>query len=262
VDIDPEQLEFLMSQAIDGQLSAEDAERLERCLAEDADARAEFERMKRLNSLLGQWGRRPVPVDEDQVGHLLGERVRQDPEFAISQLLDGDEEAGRELARYAERDPNVGLLAHEYRRVEMIVRAWGAIDPPVDHERLYERLCQTIRIESARRGRTWPQRIIRLYAPLAAAASLVIAMGVWWVARTAGPMATGPARIEVALVGPPAAAPEAKPVVEVSFGLAPGAPIQSIAKATDGGGSGVVVSVGGFRGPREAARDESAEMIF
>jgi len=261
VDIDAEQLEFLMSQAIDGQLSAEESERLKRDLADDADARAEFERMKRLNDLIGQWGGRPAPVADDHAAHVLGQRVRQDAEFAISRVLDGEEQAEGDWAAHAQRDPHLGLLAHQYRRLERVVRAWGSIEPPIDHERLYERLCETIHAEAAGRVSQWPRRIIRLYTPLAAAASLAIVAGLWWSMRSGPPtMVPGPARVEFALVGPPAAAPQAKPVVEFSFDLAPDAPIQSVARA--GEGSGVVISVGGFMGPRERPSDGVDEAVF
>ena len=259
--MDREQLEFLMSQAIDGQLSDEDAERLERALAADADARAEFERMQRLDNLIGAWGRQPVPVDEDRAGRAMADRVREQAEFAISEALDGDDGAAEELAAYAQRDPDLGLVEHQYRRLTAILGAWGSYEPAVDYDKLHERLCQTIRAERAGQSGGWTGRIIRLYAPLAAAASLLVVAGLWWTGRSVTPPPVrGPAQIQVALAGPPTIAADAQAVVEVSFGLAPDAPIQSIAKASSG--SGVVVSVGGFGGPRDASVTEPTEAIF
>lgn len=261
VDIDPEQIEFLMSQAIDGDISPADADRLDRYLAEVPEARAEFEKMKRLDTLVGQWGRQPAPMDDQRVGELLSESVRQDAEFAISRYFDGDEQAGEELAVHAKRDPNLGLLEHQYRRLEMIVRAWGEIEPPVDYDRLHDRLCATIRAEARRQATPLP-RIFKLYVPLAAAASLLIVAGLWWTGRSAVPMPTGgPARIEVALAGPPMPSPDAKPVMEFTFGLADNAPVQTLAKAS-GSGSGIVISVGGFKASGPQANGVGEEMVF
>jgi len=259
--MDREQLEFLMSQAIDGQLSDEDADRLDRVLAEDADARAEFERMQRLDNLIGAWGRQPAPVDEDRTGRAMADRVREQAEFAISQTLDGDDGAADELAAYAQRDPDLGLVEHQYRRLAAALDAWGSYEPAVDYDKLHERLCQTIRAERAGQSGGWPVRIIRLYAPLAAAASLLVVAGLWWTSRSVAPPPTlGPAQVQVALAGPPTIAADAKAVVEVSFGLAPDAPIQSVAKAS--GGSGVVISVGGFGHRSDARAVEPAEAVF
>jgi hypothetical protein len=261
VKIDPEQLEFLMSQAIDGDISAEDAERLERCLADDPEARAEFEKMQRLNALIGQWGQRSVPVDDERVGDALAARVEDDAEFAISRALDGEEQAERDMAAFAQRDPDLGLVEHQYRRLEMMVRAWGEVEPAVDHDRLFQRLCETIRAEADQQRKAAP-RILRLYAPLAAAASLAIVAGIWLAGRSTGPVApAGPPRIEIALAGPPIAPEGAKPVMEFSFGLADDAPVQTLAKAS-GGGSGVVISIGGFTQTSGEPAQESMETVF
>ncbi|MBN1347597.1 MAG: hypothetical protein JXQ73_33220 [Phycisphaerae bacterium] len=263
MNIDPEQLEFLMSQAIDGQLSDEDAELLDRCLAENPDARADLERMRRLDSLIGHWGRQPVPMDEGRFKAALGERVQEDPEFIISQALDGDEQAEEALASYAQREPGVGLLEHQYRRAEMLVRSWGDYEPPVDHDLFYERLCQTIRTDARPKVIPWPRKVIRLYTPLAAAASILIALGAWWIARQATvEPAPGQPQIQVALVGPPSPKPGTKAVVQVSFGIAQDAPIQTVARASEEGGSAVVISIGGFKGPRTRPEIGSDEMIF
>lgn len=261
MDEDREQLEFLMSQALDGQLSAEDAERLERALAKDPEARAEFDRMKRLDAMIGQWGRLTAPADDDQAERTFSARIHEEAEFAISRVLDGDEQAEQELARYAQRDPNLGLLEHQYRRMEMVLRGWGDVEPPVDHDLLYQWLCETIHAEATPRTIRWPQRVIRLYAPMAAAASLLIVAGVWWTGRSGTPaVVQGIPEVQVALVGPPVASPKAEPVVDVSFGIAPDAPIQSFARASDV--SGVVISIGGFKGPAGRQSNGAEDVVF
>lgn len=251
-----------MSRAIDGDLSPDDADRLEQCLAADPEARAEFEKMKRLNDLVGHWGKQAAPVDDSQAGALIGERIQQDAEFAISQVLDGDEQAEQKLVAYARRDPNLGLVEHRYRRMTGLLAAWGQIEPPVDHDRLFERLRKTIRAEAGQEAARAP-RIIRLYAPLAAAASLMIVAGLWWMGRGDAPLTTvGPPEIEVALAGPPSPAPQAKPVMEFSFGLVRDAPVQSLASASAGDGSGIVISIGGLQASAKNAPQQQQETLF
>jgi anti-sigma factor RsiW len=261
VENDREQLEFLMSQAIDGQLSAEEAARLDRLLAGDPEAKAEFERMKQLNDLLSRWGRPTAPVDEGAVERRLKERIHDDVEFAISRMLDGDGQAVEELAAHGQRDPNTGLLEHNYRRVEFLLRGWGSLEPPVDQARFQQRLCEMIHAEAAvGRRRSVVRRIIRLYVPLAAAASVLFALGLWRFTNVAPPKIKEPAHIEVAVVGPRSSSVRVKPVLRFSFGLSSTAPIQAAAGAAGGGGA--VLSFGGPQAPGAATPSGAEEMIF
>ncbi len=264
MDIDKEQLEFLMSRAVDGDLSPEETVRLDGYLAENAAARAEFERMKRLNDLLGAWGQRPIGVDDDRAADSTAARVRDEVEYTISNALDGDEGAVVHLRGYAQRDPNLGLLGNQYERLEMMIQAWGAVEPAVDYDRFQQRLSQAVRAEADRQVSGGGARIIRLFVPLAAAASLMIAAGVWWLGESAAPAPSGTTpQVQVALAGPPSPPAESKAVVEVSFGLTDDAPIQSVAQTSGGAGSGVVISIGGFGADEETERPTGRrEMIF
>ncbi len=261
-----EQLEFMMSQAIDGDLPADQAEELERYLADHPEDRAEFERMRKLNDLLGAWGQQTSAAGETDLGRRLGEQIRDEPAFAISRMIDGEEAAEADYARYAEQDPGLGLRDYAYRRLETVLRAWGAIEPPVDHDLLYERLCETIHLEAGGGAGRWTRWVIRLGAPLAAAASLLIVAGLWWSQPDADTAVPGPSplqaqpQVQVALAGPPKIASKEKAVVKVSFGIASDAPIQSVARAE--GTTGVVISIGGFERQDEQGAQPQGEMVF
>lgn len=268
MNIEREQLEFMMSQAIDGDLPADQVEQLEQHLAEHPDDRAEFERMRKLNDLLGAWGQQTAMHGETGLGSLLGEQIRDEPEFAISRLIDGDESAEADYARYVQQDPHLGMRDYAYRRLEGILRAWGSIEPPVDHALLNERLLETIHLEARKGAGRWSRWVIRIGTPLAAAASLLIIAGLWW----SQPQGEGPGQVaeapeaqarpqvQVALAGPPEIATKDQAVVKVSFGIASDAPIQSVARAD--GSSGVVISIGGFEKQREQDAPPQGEMIF
>jgi len=263
MDTNHEQLEFLISRAIDGDLSAEERARLDALLASDPKAQAEFDRMKRLNDLLGAWGQRQAPVDDNRMQEVLTDRIHDDVEFTISRLLDGEEQAVEELTAHSLRDPHVGLLEERYRRMEILVRSWGSIEPPVDHDRLHVRLCEMIHAEATRRRKTLFTRVVRMYAPLAAAAALVMAVGVWWFGQNASPrpLPHGPARVEIALVGPPKAKPANEAVMKFEFGLAPDAPIQTLAHSSDNG-STAIITVGSGQQMSASTSDDLREAIF
>jgi len=262
-----------MSQAIDGQLSPEQAEHLDRLLAADPQAKAEFDRMRRLDELLGQWSRKTAPVDTERLEDSLTRRVHEDAEFAISRMFDGDPDAQEELAAFGRRNPHIGLLEHKYRRLELLLRGWASLEVPVDPVRLHARLCETIHAEANRRRRgRMVNRVIRLYTPLAMAASVVLIAGLWGFGRGGTPpppsgasgtvaKSSGPARIEVAWVGPRAPAEKGRPVMEFKFGVAPDAPIQA-ARVGEGGGSGAILSFGGPASASAAPGWSSDEGIF
>ncbi|MHC4064325.1 MAG: anti-sigma factor family protein [Planctomycetota bacterium] len=108
-----------------------------------------------------------------------GESEQQ--EFLLSQDLDGDldEAARRKLERQIEADPNLAARLEELRQADQLVKAWAGPVPELDWERFAE--------EAARRRAvydTWQRRsrILRLHAPLSAAAMIALAVTVYFAA--------------------------------------------------------------------------------
>ena len=109
-----------------------------------------------------------------------GEKAEQQ-EFLLSQYLDGDldEAARRALQRQLEADPELAARLEKLRQADRLVQAWAGPAPELDWDRFTA--------EAARRRagyETWRRRsrILRLYAPLSAAAAIALAVTVYFVA--------------------------------------------------------------------------------
>jgi len=121
-----------------------------------------------------------------------GDKTEQQ-EFLLSQYLDGDldEAARRELQRQLEADPKLAARLEKLRQADRLVQAWAGPAPELDWDRFAA--------EAARRRagyETWRRRsrILRLYAPLSAAAAIALAVTVYFVAGRWRPAETPPER--------------------------------------------------------------------
>lgn len=96
-----------------------------------------------------------------------------EPEFLISQYLDGTLDAGqrRGVARQIEQDPAMARLLEEYRAVERLIKQAAGKVPEVDWEVFAAGIDRRRRaVETAGVSGL---RVIRVFAPLAAAAAAV-----------------------------------------------------------------------------------------
>ena len=94
-------------------------------------------------------------------------------EFLISQYLDGmlDAEQRGTLARRIEQDPAMARLFEEYRALEQLTRQAAGAVPEVDWEVFAAGIER--RRRAVERARVSRLRVIRVFAPLAAAAAAV-----------------------------------------------------------------------------------------
>ncbi len=74
-----EEIEFYLSRQIDGDLSPEEAARLEHLLAERGDARSDLDRLRRVDDLVRRWGRGELPVDWDRFRQQVVQRATDQP---------------------------------------------------------------------------------------------------------------------------------------------------------------------------------------
>jgi anti-sigma factor RsiW len=109
----------------------------------------------------------------------------QDQEFLLSQYLDGtlDEPARLEVERRLKQDPRLADLLEQLRRTDQLVTDWAGPRPELNWERFaLEATRRREDFESARRR----QRVFRLFAPLSAAAAIILLVAVLqFVARPA-----------------------------------------------------------------------------
>ncbi|HUU83375.1 MAG TPA: hypothetical protein VM243_07710 [Phycisphaerae bacterium] len=95
-------------------------------------------------------------------------------EFLLSQYLDGDldEATLAEVERRLATDAELAASLATLRRTNELIRAWGGPVPEVDSDRFVEESAVRREAEDAWRHR---RRILRLYAPLSAAAMILLA---------------------------------------------------------------------------------------
>ena len=103
---------------------------------------------------------------------------RGEVEYLLSCYLDGTltpEEQARVEARLR-AEPALRDRLEALRRVDALVRRWGEVCPAVDPEEFAARLRGRLAAEPRPRR---PSRLLRLYAPLTAAAAALL-LGVFW----------------------------------------------------------------------------------
>jgi hypothetical protein len=155
-----EQLEYLLSQRLDGPLFDADARTLEQALADDASLAAEAASMARLDAMLKAW--RPVPaVDWRRYQARVGEALRASE---VSEPIESSEDDAA---------------------FDTVLRDGVSSMPDVDWSAFNSRVSATVRREAERDAllepavpATSPMRwVFRAAVPLAAAAA--IALAIW-----------------------------------------------------------------------------------
>ena len=145
-----EQLERLLSERRDGNLTAEVLVEVDRAIATDPDAAAAARQYARLDKLLACWRRPPADVDWPTLARQTAERVSAAADQGVDQLLEH----------------------------------WAGPVPEVDWDALKSRISKAVHAEAARAGRraapamqrwrraaNWAARVA---VPLAAAAAIAI----------------------------------------------------------------------------------------
>ena len=104
-------------------------------------------------------------------------------EFLVSRYLDGDlDQAARvELERRLEGDAELAASLEALRRTDRVVRAWAGPVPELDRERVVAEAAPRRRTDDAWRRR---RHVLRLYAPLSAAAMILLAVTLYFAVRS------------------------------------------------------------------------------
>ena len=106
------------------------------------------------------------------------DQQREQTEFLLSQYLDGDlgEAERAALERRLEADARLAALLEELRATDRLVNAWAMPVPELDWDRFTNQASAKRQNYDAQRRRG---RILRLYAPLSAAAAIALAVTVY-----------------------------------------------------------------------------------
>ena len=109
---------------------------------------------------------------------------REQLEFLLSRYLDGDldQTARAQLERRLETDAELAASLEALKRTDQLIRAWAGPVPEVDGQRFVEEAARRRRADDARRRR---RRILRVYAPLSAAAMILLAVTLHLAIRSA-----------------------------------------------------------------------------
>jgi anti-sigma factor RsiW len=190
-----DQLEFAISQHLDGTLPPEERAALERLLATDADAQRLLEEYRSLD--LVAKGALPLPnVNWNKLSASISDAVAttadsssqlltDEEEYAITQYLDGDlaaDEVAAVEARLA-NDVSARDAAREHRSLTGLLRRAMPV-PAVDYDRLSREISELID-EEATRSRyslTWLRAAPRL--AMAACLLLVLSLAFWFYLNT------------------------------------------------------------------------------
>jgi hypothetical protein len=153
-DYNPNDIEFLLSRDIDGDLPPDEQRRLRERLAESPELRSRNEGLRRVTELVSQWG-----VEQPQVDWTAHAKLVQ---AKLTQPADADD-----------------------LRLDAVLRGWATVRPAIDEAALTAGVMSQIRVR--RRSRTlYP--LLRIGAPLAAAAVLALSVStVFWAGPQAAP---------------------------------------------------------------------------
>lgn len=138
----PDDLAFLLSQDLDGDLSAEQRRRLEEALAASANLCQQAEKFAALDALLGRWAQRRVDLSWDETAGLIAADVQGE---SVDPALDQVDDL---LGRWAKSQPVASMF-------------------DVSNAVLAEIRSQDVQV----RTRRW---VLRLGAPLAMAAAVAL----------------------------------------------------------------------------------------
>jgi anti-sigma factor RsiW len=253
----PEQLEFAISQHLDGTLSAEETAALEARLKDDAAARELLEEYRRLNGLLKVAPAAMPAIEWDRLGDHLSSTVAEaaEMEFAISQYADGtlaDEQVPAIEAKLAEDAEAQAVLAEHQQIIELVK---GAPLPAIRWDRLAEQLSEAVAEANAPRTiKLFANPWVRAVAGLAVAACVAVVSAV----MVRGHRGTKPGAPEVAITnangGTAAVASASKPLdVEIGIGGEPAKPSGvGVSVASAAGSVEISIGAGSDQGGGEA----------
>jgi len=220
-----EEMEFLLSQHLDGMLSREDEAKVRELLETSAEAQAIFGEYQKLDSVLK--GAKDLPaVKWDVLASTISSAVdgmgeagsvSEEDEFAISQYLDGALPAEHRLALEGRLDAEPALRAAMagYRSLDGAIKSAMPM-PAVKWDVLAERLAEAVDAQ-AQRERFYIGNWLKQPMRLVAAAMILIALGVGILLSVRGGGNKPVMAVEV--VGPQKAAGPA--VAQVEFDMSP-----------------------------------------
>lgn len=141
---------FLLSRSLDEELSDEEQQRLDKALASSESLRSEAMQLRAVDRLVTSWGTRPAGLDFEHHAALV-----------VAQAVDGED-------------------IKALRKVDQLIKHWGSRGVLHDEERFTAAVVDKVAREFRRTTRRG--LVLRLGAPLAAAAAIVFAVtsGVWW----------------------------------------------------------------------------------
>jgi anti-sigma factor RsiW len=144
--MNPEQLEFAISQYLDGSLPAEEVAALEARLNEDAAARGLLAEYRRVDALLKGTPSAVPAIEWGRLAGRIGAAVQEADElqFALCQYADGTLTADQVPVVEAKlaRDGELAASVEEHRRLSDLLKS-GPL-PAVRWERLAEHLAETV----------------------------------------------------------------------------------------------------------------------
>ena len=154
----PDDISFLASRDLDGDLTGEERRRLGHMLDASESLRADVVAMRKVNELVRRWSAAPVEIDWDAHAKLIDVRCLADNDAQDRPELDG------------------------------LLKRWAYDEVAFDDEQftteVMQRVSKTTSTARTRSGRPW---MIRIAVPLAAAAALAFALiGGSWINRDAG----------------------------------------------------------------------------
>jgi anti-sigma factor RsiW len=174
-----------------------------------------------------------------------------DVEYLLSGYLDGTLSPEEQIHVEARLrvEPELRDRLEALRRVDALVRRWGEVRPEVDSEEFAARLRTRL---AAERLPHRPSKLLRLYAPLAAAAAVLL-LGVFWLLTPDQASRVTP--IVFVRVHEPLHRETAEPsVVRVSFAREAGRRESTGSRV---GAPRMVVSVGGVRPAKPDAVEDA-----
>ncbi len=218
------ELQFAISQYLDGTLPADEVAALQRRLESDAEARALLAEYRALDAALRAGGvpavdlaAIPAHVDRGEVTGQYAEEsaVDQEMELAIAQLVDGTlagEQRGQVEQVMAE-NPAARRVCEEERALDAMLQQLLPL-PPVKWEALAAHLSEAVEDQAV--SQRMSLRWLRSGPMMALAASVVVAIGVGIIIFVSGQKPVAAARV-AQISGPEAEAPDGAAVVEISI---------------------------------------------
>jgi len=220
-----EEMEFLISQHLDGTLSREEEAKVRELLASSDEAQGILAEYQKLDSVLKSAGQTPAVKWERLASTIsaavgcVGEAaaVSEEDEFAVTEYLDGtlSREHQAALKQRIDNEPGLRAVMEEYRSLDGIVKSAMPM-PAVKWDVLAERLSESVDAQS-QRSRMFIGNWLKQPMRLAVAAMILIAIGLGILITISHIGATPVMAVEV--VGPEK--PAGPAVAQVEFDMSP-----------------------------------------